>query len=67
MPRVVACLLCGHAEYRPYRTDHGAQLVRCQACRFLYVNPQPTDSELERLYSHEYHEGLEVYGPAVRR
>ena len=56
MPKVVPCLLCGHAEYRLYRTDHGAQLVRCRACRFLYVNPQPTNSELERLYSQEYYE-----------
>ena len=55
MPQVVPCLLCGHAEYRPFREDHGVQIVRCRACSFLYVNPQPTNSELERLYSQEYY------------
>jgi len=55
MPRIVPCLVCGHDGYRRVRVDCGAQVVRCLRCGFLYVNPQPTEEELVRLYAHEYY------------
>jgi SAM-dependent methyltransferase len=55
MPRIVPCLVCGHDGYRRVRVDCGAQVVRCQRCGFLYVNPQPTEQELVTLYAHDYY------------
>jgi len=55
MPRLVPCPLCGSNEFQKSKEDCGADVVRCSACRFLYVNPQPTSEELERLYSQEYY------------
>ena len=65
MPTIVPCLLCGHFQYKPYKTDHGAELVRCQACGFIYVNPQPTDSELERIYAGYYEADAEPLAHAL--
>jgi 2-polyprenyl-3-methyl-5-hydroxy-6-metoxy-1,4-benzoquinol methylase len=46
----VACPLCGSAAHRPERTIDDYALVRC-GCNFTYVNPQPTDAALDRIYS----------------
>lgn len=55
MPELVPCPLCGGAKFRKRKKDCGADVVQCSDCRFLYINPQPTSEELERLYSQEYY------------
>src|SRR5208337_1186600 len=62
MPRLVPCPLCGSAEFQRRKEDCGGVVVRCSACRFLYVNPQPTSEELERMYSQEYY-GTDAESP----
>ncbi|MGH2638356.1 MAG: class I SAM-dependent methyltransferase [Rhabdochlamydiaceae bacterium] len=55
MSKAIDCPLCNSPEHRLVRVDCGRSIVRCSACQFLYVNPQPTDDELERLYGQEYY------------
>lgn len=55
MPELTSCPLCGHPECKPFRKDSGVQVVRCLACRFLFVNPRPTERELDHLYGLEYY------------
>jgi spore maturation protein CgeB len=56
MSRLIACPICGDKRFRFLLNDAGAQVVKCAACRFIYVNPQPTEGELERLYREYYHD-----------
>lgn len=55
MPRLVPCPLCGGTKFRKRKEDCGTDVVQCSACGFLYINPQPTSEELEKLYSQEYY------------
>ncbi len=55
MPRFVPCPICNDDDFRKIREDSGFDIVECNACGLLYVNPQPTAGELERLYSQDYY------------
>lgn len=57
MPRFVSCPFCRSLKFKKKKTDCGADIVQCLVCGFLYVNPQPTVEELDKLYSTEYFAG----------
>lgn len=55
--RIVNCPLCGASDYKKlYKNFEGDQLVQCNVCSFVYINPQLTSSELEKKYSQSEHE-----------
>ncbi len=59
-PKEPSCPLCGGASARRLVTKRGWDVVRCRGCGMVYVWPQPTQEELERLYSSgEYHATLD--------
>lgn len=47
----VSCVLCGSAQGSPLGVNDGLQVVRCNVCRLVFVNPQPTASAIECYYS----------------
>ena len=51
---VVVCDLCGSSNFRT--VDANADVVQCEMCRFRFVTPRPTQSEIARAYSapHQY-------------
>ncbi len=59
----VACDLCGsdstHSVLRQRdmlfgSTDEEFTVVRCAGCRLLYLNPRPTEAEIDRYYPKQY-------------
>jgi len=62
--QTVVCMLCGQDNARPVissvdrRSDNPQifQLVECQACGLVYLNPRPTPEEIGAYY-------LDTYGP----
>jgi SAM-dependent methyltransferase len=62
------CRACGSDRWKQYRRQEGWQLVRCLDCDAVHLNPSPSESELERLYTAEYyqdHQLQEDHSPAV--
>jgi SAM-dependent methyltransferase len=47
----IDCPICRHGESRPERTVAGYGLERCRDCGFVFVNPQPSEEELTRIYA----------------
>jgi SAM-dependent methyltransferase len=47
----VACHACDSPKHSPFLTARGFTVVRCSGCGLLFVNPQPTDTELAELYA----------------
>lgn len=43
----VSCYSCGADDAVPYATENGCALVKCVRCGLLYVNPRPSDEEIE--------------------
>lgn len=53
-PHFNRCPLCGHQELQ-YQFTHGATpIARCAGCGLLMRNPQPSDAELQAIYSEDY-------------
>jgi 2-polyprenyl-3-methyl-5-hydroxy-6-metoxy-1,4-benzoquinol methylase len=55
----VACPLCTGKKSAPIFHDFGYDqneydIVRCSSCAFWYLNPQPSDQELEKIYASYY-------------
>lgn len=46
----VVCPLCGESACLPLHKEEGWQMVRCSTCRFIYLNPRPTEEALARFY-----------------
>ena len=43
----VSCYSCRSSQHKPYATENGYSLVKCTGCGLLYVNPRPSDEEIE--------------------
>ena len=43
----VSCYNCGSKDRASYATENGCNLVKCTSCGLLYVNPRPSDEEIE--------------------
>lgn len=50
--RWVSCRVCNSPSWKKFHTESGYTLVRCRQCRFIYVNPQPTEAYLLKHYQH---------------
>jgi 2-polyprenyl-3-methyl-5-hydroxy-6-metoxy-1,4-benzoquinol methylase len=48
----VNCPLCESPEGNPIHRENDFQMVRCGSCRFVYLNPRPTENSLHRFYQH---------------
>lgn len=53
----ITCPLCGEVESCPLHTEGPFQMVRCSSCRFIYLNPRPTNEALLRFYQDYLPEG----------
>ncbi len=63
---LVACPVCGADRTRSERSLNGYALVRCRACDFVYVNPQPTAEELHTAYADRDTDNLQkLYAQAM--
>jgi len=51
------CNLCNNSLSKPIFSKNGFNLVKCLSCGLVYVENQPSDEELKRIYSFEagYH------------
>ena len=43
----VKCYNCQSSEYLFYDAENGYNLVKCQGCGLLYVNPRPSEGEID--------------------
>src|SRR5208337_396863 len=53
----VPCYNCGSAHHTLYATENGCNLVKCAGCGLLYVNPRPSDEEIEQGVQMGLHRG----------
>src|SRR5689334_4903344 len=51
---VKACHVCQGARVYYLFSTSGCRVVRCDNCGLLFLNPQPSDDELVRIYSANY-------------
>ncbi len=54
MKNDIACPLCGKKNYTVYLRQRHRQIVRCLQCGLVYVNPQPSTREINRMYNEDY-------------
>ena len=47
------CPLCRHEHFTYQFTQGGLPIVRCDGCRLLMRNPQPSDDELAAMYGED--------------
>jgi len=59
------CRVCQGPRTTPFLQKAGYQIVQCPDCGFLYVNPQPSQADVNRFYQDPaYFQGREDYGYA---
>ncbi|MCX8117383.1 MAG: class I SAM-dependent methyltransferase [Desulfobacterota bacterium] len=70
----VPCPVCGEVAFHPLHKEDGWQMVRCATCRFIYLNPRPTEEALFRFYQTYLPEGQpsvedwkRMMGPVFKR
>jgi SAM-dependent methyltransferase len=56
----VNCYNCGSSEYTPYDSENGFNLVKCNGCGLLYVNPRPDEEDISAALKLGIHQGEEV-------
>lgn len=47
----ILCNLCQSEKYRLMYNVNGYDIVKCEVCGLVYLNPQPSPEELEEIYS----------------
>lgn len=45
------CPVCGASAHRPFADKDGYAFQRCGECRFVFLDPMPTDGELAAIYN----------------
>lgn len=55
--RFVSCPLCGGSRHGEWVQERGFTVVRCEACRLLFVNPQPAQETIDEAVRTGVHEG----------
>jgi 2-polyprenyl-3-methyl-5-hydroxy-6-metoxy-1,4-benzoquinol methylase len=58
-PPVKACHVCGGARVYYLFSASDYRVVRCDECGLVFLNPQPSDEELGRIYGADYFLGSE--------
>jgi len=53
-PAVKACHVCGSVRFYYLLSTADYRMVRCDDCGLLFLNPQPSDEELARIYTANY-------------
>jgi len=53
----VSCYSCGSTHHTLYASENGCTLVKCAGCGLLYVNPRPSDQEIEEGVKMGVHKG----------
>lgn len=48
------CLVCASARLYYLFSTSGYRVVRCNDCGFVFLNPQPSDADLARIYGADY-------------
>lgn len=63
MDKVLTCNLCGSQSHVELRDKKNWSLSRCDNCNLVYLNPRPSQEELDKFYPKEYerHWILEQY------
>lgn len=62
----MSCCVCLSAQCQPFLQKNGYQIVRCQRCGFLYVDPRPSQDELDAFYRNpRYFQSGGPYGYAA--
>lgn len=51
----INCNLCNSNEYKLFKKIDSYRLVKCKQCGLVYLNPRPTQQEINEEYSAEYH------------
>jgi 2-polyprenyl-3-methyl-5-hydroxy-6-metoxy-1,4-benzoquinol methylase len=54
MKNEIVCPLCGEKNYTVYLSGPNHRIVRCINDGLKYVNPQPDESEITRIYNENY-------------
>jgi len=63
MPSISVCPICGGTQANHFYSKNNYNIARCSTCNMLYVNPIPSDTELEAHYQDPaYYEGAEEQG-----
>lgn len=52
--KYTACLLCGKDKKEPLLTKYGNRIVNCKNCGLIFVDPQPSSSEIKKFYGKHY-------------
>ncbi len=68
MPKPVGnCILCERTsdQFHPFAVVRGWRYVRCANCGFVFLNPQPTDTELGHFYNHSYHYDMQRHRDSI--
>ncbi|SRR6266852_4186486 len=53
----VLCYNCGSSQHEFYASENGFNLVKCSQCGLLYVNPRPSDEEIQESTKLGVHRG----------
>lgn len=51
---IVTCPLCGNHQFQTEFVKNGFQVQKCSACHLELLNPQPSDGQLDEIYSSNY-------------
>ena len=60
MTELTQCVYCQEENSTPYYRDGKWQLVSCNRCGLVYLNPRPNAEELALLYTREYFEEWKI-------
>jgi 2-polyprenyl-3-methyl-5-hydroxy-6-metoxy-1,4-benzoquinol methylase len=52
--QTAACSICGSDLHRVLFERFGRNVVQCSGCGVQFLDPQPTDEDLERIYTAQY-------------
>lgn len=66
---VVPCSVCGSSDHKlAYKRMDNLEIVTCEDCSFRFVQPQPSQQELNRFYEcdyftggHDFHQGTSYF------
>ena len=57
----IVCQICDKNQTYLYHQDNQFNLLECNNCGFIWLDPMPNDSEIKLLYNNAYNESSESY------
>ncbi len=61
-----ACPVCGGGDFALYRKSSNWTLAQCRGCRLVFLNPQPDEASLLRLYEEPQYFSQRIGIPSTR-